>query len=432
MLVAPKAGPQLPPHLQTADDVDYIDRSLYDNGVGDSRGYYQDGAYTAAPDPDSASSLPEVEEEEEEGEYPATASPDDPTTTTAAANANPDLVARRSAALRRAYYASLKSQFLALRSLLHRPPPPEAVAALPRSHGTEVGAFGPRSRTFSVWSRRIRHTDPLPAQVAALDGRRGALRLLRVILGGKFLRRGCALRERTSRWIWALLARLPDRGELGHAEVGWVRELGKRAVLMMVSMAQMAALWEEVGEAIEGDDGEGDEVDDYLGEMVVNEDDNEEVEEGETGSAKSSADAGTTSSAAAADHPAIDEDENGEMDMDLDDGEISDGPAAAEGSRDAVAADIAAAKARLLARLEEPTETQQDEPDKQAAAAAASTARPDADEQDHENDGEKQTVSDETRALINMRATLNMILTVAGEFYGQRDLLEFRDPFPSL
>lgn len=37
--------------------------------------------------------------------------------------------------------------------------------------------------------------------------------------------------------------------------------------------------------------------------------------------------------------------------------------------------------------------------------------------------------SPEERAKANVRATLNMILTVAGEFYGQRDLLEFRDPF---
>jgi len=33
------------------------------------------------------------------------------------------------------------------------------------------------------------------------------------------------------------------------------------------------------------------------------------------------------------------------------------------------------------------------------------------------------------RSRMNMRATVNMILTVAGEFYGQRDLLEFREPF---
>ena len=32
-------------------------------------------------------------------------------------------------------------------------------------------------------------------------------------------------------------------------------------------------------------------------------------------------------------------------------------------------------------------------------------------------------------ARMNVRATVNMILTIVGEAYGQRDLLEFRDPF---
>ncbi len=39
---------------------------------------------------------------------------------------------------------------------------------------------------------------------------------------------------------------------------------------------------------------------------------------------------------------------------------------------------------------------------------------------------------DAGRAAMNQRATLCMILTVAGEFYGQRDLLGFRDPFGDL
>ncbi|KXX76685.1 hypothetical protein MMYC01_206513 [Madurella mycetomatis] len=430
VLVAPKAGPQLPLHLQTTNDDTAIDRSLYDNGVGDSRGYYQDGAYTAVPDPDPsiASSPEEGEEEDEEGEYRPGTPPDSST--------NPDVIARNSAALRKAYYASLTAQFLRLRALLHRAPPPDLVASLPRENGTEVGSFGARSWTFRVWTKRIRHTDPLPAQVAALD-RQSVLKLLRVILGGKFIRRGYELRERTSRWLWALLARLPDRGELDYTEVGWVRELGKRAVLMMVSIAQMAALREEVGEGVIDDGGEGEEEDDeeedgeYIGEIAV---DDDEVEEGsggasgETGLKSRDDEAGPPAGASAiskpaADVPVVDEDGNGEMDMDLDDGEISDEPTAAKGNQD-IEAEIAAAKARLLARLAEPTDTEQNE-------QAATAVEPGADEQEEEN-GEEQTAFDETRARVNMRATLNMILTVAGEFYGQRDLLEFRDPFPAL
>ncbi|KAK4042463.1 hypothetical protein C8A01DRAFT_13883, partial [Parachaetomium inaequale] len=407
VLVAPKAGPELPPHLQNSADT--IDRSIYADGVGDSRGYYHDGAYTAAPDPDpSTASSPSPSEEE--GEILSAA-------------ASADRAAAQNAALRKAYFASLTTQFLALRALLHQTPPPALVAALPRDHGTQVGSFGARSWTFRVWTKRIRHTDPLPVQVAALD-RQGALKLLRVILGGKFIRRGYELRARTSRWIWALLARLPDAGEMDYAEVGWVRELGKRAVLMMVSITQMEALREEVEGELEGgeadDDGDDDaDGEEFVGEMVVDED-------GEAG--------GAVAAPVEAKPPVTDaadgnnQEQDGEMDMDLDDGEVTDDDQPATAGNEDIAADIAAAKARLLARLEENSDAQQEQ---EVPAAADDDEHADEHRQDGASDGEAG-MPDEDEARVNMRATLNMILTVAGEFYGQRDLLEFRDPFPAL
>ncbi|KAL2198483.1 hypothetical protein P885DRAFT_32651 [Corynascus similis CBS 632.67] len=392
VLVAPKVGPQLPSHLQGADE---IDRSIYADGVGDSRGYYYDGAYTAAPDPD-----PSVASSEEEGEvFPVTEA---------------DRIAANKAALRKAYFASLTNHFLALRAILHRSPPPALVAALPRDHGIEVGSFGAKSWTFRVWTRRIRHTDPLPVQVAALD-RQSVLKLLRVILGGKFIRRGYELRERTSRWIWALLARLPDRGEMDYAEVGWVRELGKRAVLMMVSMAQMEALKEEVDGDLEGEINEGgdddEEGEEFVGEMVVNED----GEGGVVGPVLTEPKLPANSAAEQKNNN--NEDQDGEMDMDIDDGEVTDDDQPTTAGNKDIEADIAAAKARLLARLEESPGAQQE--DKLPASA------------DTVIDG-KSSIPDEGHTQANIRATLNMILTVAGEFYGQRDLLEFRDPFPTL
>ncbi|KAK0737515.1 hypothetical protein B0T21DRAFT_286109 [Apiosordaria backusii] len=390
ILVAPKAGPQLPPHLLSATTNSLpqtVDRSLYDNGVGDSRGYYQDGAYTAAPDPSPTSS-------QEEGEFLASA----------------DAEAENKRALRDSYFASLTTQFLSLRTLLHQDPPQDLIDALGKDHGIEVGSFGPKSWTFRVWTKRIRYTDPLPVQIAALD-RQSVLKILRVILGGKFIRRGYELRERTSRWIWALLARLPDRGVLDHTEVGWVRELGKRAVLMMVSIAHMAALREEVDEELEGEEfEEGDED----GEYHEYEDMEPESREEETVAAnpddRTPLEISPAGPIATADPR---EAEDGEVDMDIDEGEVSDG----DNHKD-LEADIAAAKARILAQLEvvpaEPEDT------------------PVALEKEVQADHEYEPVFDEARARLNMRATLNMILTVAGEFYGQRDLLEFRDPFPAL
>ncbi|KAK4139120.1 uncharacterized protein C8A04DRAFT_16144 [Dichotomopilus funicola] len=422
VLVAPRAGPQLPPHLQ---DLDAIDRSIYADGVGDSRGYYQDGAYTAAPDPDpltDSSVEDEQDDRVEEGDGSKAAS----------SFPRRDRVAAQNAALRRAYFSALIARFLNLRTILHRTPPPTLVTALPRDHGVEVGSFGPRSWTFRVWSRRFRHTDPLPAQVAALD-RQGALRLLRVLLGGKFIRRGYELRPRTSRWIWALLARLPDSGEMDYAEVGWVRELGKRAVLMMVSMAQMEALQEEVEEDLEGemnDNGEEEQEEEFLGELVVDEDAERGVAVSTTTGLEK---ADTTEADNGHCEIADDQNEDGEMDMDLDEGEVTDDdqpavPAASSNSDEDLAADIAAAKARLLARLEAGSSTNENQhPEHEQQEQAGD----DLENEEGEWEPTENSTLDEAEARANMRATLNMILTVAGEFYGQRDLLEFRDPFPA-
>lgn len=300
------------------------------------------------------------------------------------------------------------------------------VDSLPPNHETDVGAFGPNSPTFRMWTSRLRYTDPLPAQVAAMD-KESALKLLRIILGGKFLRRGHELRERTSRWIWSLLARLPDRGEMDYMEIGWVRELGKRAVLMLISIAQMVALREEVEDDLdeeendEGERDEGDSLDDLAS----------EGEEGEAPSGHQASlppqlpepvDDSHGAAKLEARNPDA-EDDDGEMDMDIEEGEVSDSQA-----------DIEAAKARLLAQLDE-TASENHECEPTPVVEGGGEGEDDQEEgawEEQEEEEEDAPAYSERRSRINMRATLNMILTVAGEFYGQRDLLEFRDPFASL
>lgn len=395
--MAPKAGPQLPPHLASSDSPndEAVDRSIYGNGIGDSRGYYHDGAYTAAPDSEFSETDMQIDDDSDSEGRNSTA--------TAAAQK----------ALQQSYFSTLISQFQALRDLLHADPPHELIAALDREHGFFVGDFGPRSKTFAVWNHRIRYTDPHPVQIAAMD-KRNALKVLRIVLGGKFIRRGHELRERTSRWIWALLARLPDRGEMDYTEVGWVRELGKRAVLMMVSIAQMDALRGRVDDDLEGDSpGSEDGEEGILEEVVADDQDEPSAEQPIQNGASEQPGKGTTDAAAA---PTIGPDgapDDGEIDMDLDDGEVSD---ASSTARD-IQADIAAAKARLLHKLDSPE--QDGNPAVEPAAAGLVQEEEDA-------------ALEKARVEANTRATLNMILTVAGELYGQRDLLEFRDPFPAL
>ncbi|KAG8168233.1 hypothetical protein KVR01_003922 [Diaporthe batatas] len=384
LLVAPKSGPQLPTAPGSAARCDpYHDRD------DETRGYYENGAYAAAPDivddgsPDGDESLGQGGHDE-------------------------------AARIAQAYYASLTTHFLKLRGRLHQQPPPEALAALTRDQSTCVGRFGPASRTFTTWSVRMRGADPVPAQVAAMD-KDAVLRLLRVVLGGKFLRRGTELRERTSRWLWALLARLPDRGELDYMEVGHVRDLGKRAALLMHSLREMAALREEVeggcgrasseGDGLEGDqedwDGEAEALDGDGRETSAHPQESAEqplsVADDEPASVLPSSDLpAVPSSTAPAGAPCADIDEAEQME----DGEID------ESAPMDIDPDVESAKTRLLAKLN--------------------------------NHGSNECVADQAgeeppfdpaRARMNMRATLNMILTVAGEIYGQRDLLEFRDPF---
>lgn len=233
------------------------------------------------------------------------------------------------------------------------------------------------------------------------------LRLLRVLLGGKFLRTGVDLRERTSRWIWALLARLPDRGEMDHMEVGHVRELGKRAALLMHSLIEMAALREEV--ELGGHDGDAG-AEEWVGEVEVEVE--AEVEADEPVAKEKDRDTATHTNYdppppdrpyAPASNPSADG--KADMDDDVEDGEIAD-----ESEPMDLESDIESAKARLLANLENAASPNSDE----GASGTKDT-------------GEESF--DPVRSRMNMRATLNMILTVAGEFYGQRDLLEFRDPF---
>lgn len=358
--------------------------------MGDFRGYYHDGAYTAAPDPED-----EYYDDDYEDEDPA-------------------------AAAAEAYLATIRERFLALRARLHATPPPHLVSTLPPTNTPYVGAFGPRSHAFSQWTKRLDTTDPLPVQVAAMD-RDAALRVLRVVMGGRFLRVGREVTERTSRWVWALLARLPPAGELGHTEVGWIRDLGRRAVLLGRSLAEMAALREEIAGG-GGDLGVNDGVDE-------SEEDEDLAQEYEGADIYSEGERNRTADEAAEGNPGLDGDadadgaprseENAEdaaggeaEEQDLEEGEEleqDDIPMEIEVEDDAQEEDLEAAKTRLLAQLGQ-------------AGTASSQGSVAGDE------GEQATL----RARMNMRATINVILTVAGEFYGQRDLLEFRDPFTGM
>ncbi|GAW16439.1 hypothetical protein ANO14919_058670 [Xylariales sp. No.14919] len=483
VLVAKKAGPSLPPQVSGGNKEDgeeqQTDRTIYEDGIGDFRGYYQDGAYVACPDSGWGEGDGDEEyydedtEENEQGEAKLE-SDDGPD-----ASESPEDRPYNSSVdeIRDAYFTSITNRYVALRKVLRVDPPDSALRALPATNPTEVGEWKRGVDTFQKWEGRLRGTDPVPAQIAAMH-KDSVFRLLRILLAGKFLRKKTQLRERTSRWIWALLARLPDGGELDYMEVGWIRELGKRAVLLMVSLAELEVLREhyDVADSSPGEQDEyevGVDVDDCF-EDDLSQDLHIDAanaptpeDTGEYAEYNSTPDTSITRnhthepphSSTYPNHEASDtplyspklddaSDVEMQLDSDMEDGEVADEPLSPPPS-DPVT-DIETAKARLLARLNHDTvEDGEVEGDDISASVVpvtdcASTAQPNtAEEQaaqtaaeyrmdESEEDAEYERYQALDRAKVNERATLNMILTVAGEFYGQRDLLEFRDPFGGL
>ncbi|KAF4450683.1 hypothetical protein F53441_6224 [Fusarium austroafricanum] len=393
LLVAPKVpiGPQLPPELRNDDqnqDEEPVDRAIYNDGVGDSRGWYEDGAYMAMPDNIVG------EDGYKYGE-----------------NSGDDDDYDEEVAIHEAYFASVMDQYLHLRSILHADPPPNARSRVAKAQLKTDAPGENKSSVIAVWSRLLRETDPHPLQVALMS-KDTTLRILRILLGGKFLRQGYTLPERTSRWVWALLARMPDKGELNYAEIGWIRDLGRRAVLLGRSLAEMATLREELAEgglgaheAVDGSSSDEEvmaDPEDLEVEGAISpgqdEDDSTPPETDQEAEKTTKAAEDTTVS------PPKSDAEEGEIDEDDEDVamDISDSEGEGEVTQ-APQENLQAAKERLLAQINN---------------GAAS---------EDEEDAEKEVAKQRLRA--NLRATINMILTVAGEFYGQRDLLEFREPF---
>ena len=349
-------GPQLPADFDAGHNSTQLEEGeeleeeedFHDEDHGRSTGYYEDGAYFDLG----------YEDELEEGEA-----------------AVEDVDA--GTALQEAYFAALMRSYNSLRRLVNARPPRDASKRLPSSHLTHAAPLNRTSHTSSTWTRILTTLDPHPLQLALLS-KDSVFLILRVLLGGQLLRRGRDIPERTSRWLWALLARMPEPGELTHWELGWIRDLGKRAVLLGRSIEEMEALREEVEEGL--DEGGEEQWPDEDGEPQAVEASQSlrehapEEEEAEDGQAEDVA-------------------------MDLESSDDDEQPPA----------DLEEVRRRLLAQLDDDDDDTEEERGRTEALWQA-----------------------ESRAKMNMRATINMILTITGDFYGQRDLLEFREPFGTL
>ncbi|KAK0907687.1 hypothetical protein LTR57_017162 [Friedmanniomyces endolithicus] len=130
-----------------------------------------------------------------------------------------------------AYTKALKQRFLEMREKMHSSPDEAALATLDKKFPMTFNTSD--KKAYASWHRVLMTTTPHPAQIQSLD--------VDVVVREELLA------ETTSVWIWSLLARLDDVGTMNNDEVYAIREFGKKAVLVQVSMhdPEAAALLEQ-------------------------------------------------------------------------------------------------------------------------------------------------------------------------------------------
>lgn len=195
--------------------------------------------------------------------------------------------------------------------------------------------------------------------------------------------------RRLGAWAWGLLGRCRDISELGSSEVGEIRELGKRAVKVLAKMR-------ENQKAVEASQLQEQQEEDFKT--------REEQSEGEEGDTEMTGDIEAEKSQAPTEVTVESEVSSAQVEKTHADG-------------DDTLDELEAAKARLQAKLSTDDDT--------ALAAAASTSTDEGEVVEEEEEAEE--IDEPMESRKQARAMLDMIITIIGEFYGQRDLLESRD-----
>ena len=219
------------------------------------------------------------------------------------------------------------------------------------------------------------------------------------------LANGGLLRKKTlSLWSWGLLARCRDAGQMGSEEIGILRDLGKRAVWLLRGL-RAGMNHDTQNEEIESEDGDTRSSVNGLGE------DREECESNEENEHDCSIPEAKAPNSSVEIKPDEAEDtssvtlcESPHHDTDIDDA-------------------LAAAKARILCSLTQDTLAL--EPSSPAEETHSTINQRYSVSQAVDTAGSAQ-IQEQQGETLRLNATLDMIITIVGEFYGQRDLLEGR------
>ncbi|KAH8692936.1 hypothetical protein BGW36DRAFT_430678 [Talaromyces proteolyticus] len=316
-----------------------------------------------------------------------------------------------------AYYNMLRHRFIYLRSTLKCSPPAAAIASLDETHPITFPYHVKGARL--AWRRMILSSDPQMVQLACMDMLTvlNVLRLLGEMISECIKGGDIVQLRRIGAWAWGLLGKCRDVGELGSEEVGDIRVLGRRAVgaLAKLNKVGSAASLNDTAESgpedNEDSDGEDEEeisaqTTDDLGNGSRLEEEALEIQE----------------AAAVADDPMEGIDDSQAIPtvepMQTDEVETTE--------------NLEAAKARLQSRLLASAEPEEQESKSEIAERGRRNTSSPLDEgevvEKHDDLEPEQHIENTPQSRDKQtRALLDMIITIVGEFYGQRDLLQQRD-----
>ncbi|OKL60704.1 hypothetical protein UA08_04254 [Talaromyces atroroseus] len=308
------------------------------------------------------------------------------------------------------YYDLLKHRFILLRMTLRCAPPPAAIASLDDAHPITLPYDVSAART--AWRELLFTSEPQMAQLACMDMETvlGILRLLGSVMIKCVKDNDSSQLRRIGAWAWGLLGRCRDVGELGSEEVGELRVFGRKAanILNRLNRKKPPLIRHAVAE--------------YHSDIKVSGVDEEtmDIQKEEPSQMQETAAAETEAGGL-----------NGESAMLTVEN--------VEADEQQANTDLETAKFRLRARLfsdDEEIEIQESEEEK-AERVRRNTSSPlgasPSEEKGDDEACERYTISKSPlpqgaeAGRDQASIFLDMIITIVGEFYGQKDLLQQRD-----
>ncbi|RKF83381.1 putative v-snare microsporum canis [Golovinomyces cichoracearum] len=319
-------------------------------------------------------------------------------------------------------FSSILSRYKYLRNCLHKRPQTDLVQNLKPYQRTQVGPLN--KDTSKWWIGHMKNSDPNPVQIASMD-KNTVLRLLGLLTQGTVLKSGLKVAPILSRWAWSLLARLPDRGDLNSEEIGVLRALGKKAISLGMSLKEDSDWGSGLTEL--GDSFDNNAEDSYVSDLITEDETYEEQnsindaevyeteistsenllevgpEEHNTETIHSTLDTKQEEPAILSRQGSIEIPDNDSLSKDL----VDSSPKHSESK--CPEDGLLAAKARILERYCGPENEDSINIEPEILPEPVSKG-----------------IFSPSPLQQNAQATVDMILTIVGESYGQRDLLEFR------